>query len=73
LEKIGKDIGKLKKLKYLDISDNAIETVEDVLEGLMSLAALKEIKIDLATKVTLFVTRSGRKSYFSRLCPNFTF
>jgi hypothetical protein len=51
-------------LKYLDISENAIETVEDVLEGLMSLPALKELKIDLATKVSLGIMCSGRRSFY---------
>jgi hypothetical protein len=36
----------MKKLKFIDLSDNPIETVRDVLEGLMSLPALRELKIN---------------------------
>lgn len=50
LSHLGKDIHKLKKLKTLDISGNPIESVQDVLEGLMGLPALKEFSMDIRTE-----------------------
>lgn len=50
LTKINKDIHKLKKLRFLDISANPVAGVKDVLEGLMGLPLLRELKIDLRSK-----------------------
>ena len=50
LAKINKDIHKLKKLRFLDISQNPIASVQDVLEGLLGLPVLRELKIDIRSR-----------------------
>ena len=47
IEKVPKDLSKLKVLEKLDISNNLIESIDAVIPGLLSLPRLKELHINL--------------------------
>lgn len=50
LTRVGKDLGSIKKLKSIDLTENPFESVEDVLEALMGLPVLRNVKFDFISK-----------------------
>lgn len=66
LSKLGKEISILKKLKHLDITNNNFESLDDAIEGLISIPLLKELSFDLrsAVKFEIFkIISKGRRSF----------
>lgn len=51
LTRLPKDLSKLKKLRYLDLSDNPFQDIGDAIDGLVSIPGLKELKFDFKSKV----------------------
>ena len=54
LSKLTKEIGRLKKLKHLDLTKNDFESLDDAIEGLISIPLLRDLSFDLKNAVNEF-------------------